>query len=335
MKNSKLKSGGSKSKSSKPSRLHQKGGSQSGYPTENPYDNNHFTPLNIILLTILGLLIMFMIYYFFIKEDEDQLQKQSSVQGSSVYLLDGRRRYYNDYYHSRPWYRKLGFGFGGGTQQTSTQTTNINYNQSLPQSNNSLPQSNNSLPESNNSLPQSNNSLPSSNSPPIMEEELQPPMEEPEMPPVVESMRGYGYPSYRGYLVNKERERLINPLLPPERSYVLSRGGMPSYVSMPTRGYSGGFQQLGLLYKTNQEGNDNNILPLFGRPTHTNSNKWYYYTASDKFHSLKIPIKFKGKECNDQHGCNELYDDDVVSVEPYNGEFKVKIYGYDSPKFIM
>ena len=145
------------------------------------------------------------------------------------------------------------------------------------------------------------------------------------------------------YLVNKEQERLVNPLLPPERTYVLTNGGglplIPSHnvINMPSRGFSGGFQQIGLLYKKDPSGdgnNDGNILPLFGRPTNTNRDKWYYYTSSDKFHSLKIPIKVKGRICNDEWGCNELYDDDTVEVGPYNGQFKVQIYGYDSPKYL-
>jgi hypothetical protein len=143
------------------------------------------------------------------------------------------------------------------------------------------------------------------------------------------------------YMVDKEQERLINPLLPPERSYVLNNGaGIPVYknsINIPTRGFTGAFQQIGLLYKKDPSGennNEGNILPLFGRPTNTSRDKWYYYTTSDKFHSLKIPLKIKGRLCNDEWGCNELYDDDTVEVGPYNGQFTVQIYGYDSPKYL-
>jgi hypothetical protein len=145
----------------------------------------------------------------------------------------------------------------------------------------------------------------------------------------------------RDFIVNKERERLINPLLPPERSNVLTEAGLPiidspNSINIHTRGYSGGYQQIGLLYKNNESPNDdnNNILPLFGRPTFVNSNKWNYYTSSDKFHSLKIPIAIKGRKCTDEQGCNELYDGDTVMVPPYKGDFKVEIYGYDSPKYL-
>ncbi len=150
------------------------------------------------------------------------------------------------------------------------------------------------------------------------------------------------YPSPKQYIVNKELERLTNPLLPPERSYVLNNFGvpavqMPGVIQIPTRGFVGGYQQLGLLYKKDPSGdtnNDGNILPLFGKPTYTNSSRWNYYTSSDKFHSLKMPIKIKGKNSMDENGVNELYDGDSVNVGPYNGEFKVEIYGYDSPKYL-
>jgi hypothetical protein len=151
-------------------------------------------------------------------------------------------------------------------------------------------------------------------------------------------------PSEVQYLVDKEQERLVNPLLPPERSYVLTNGGgLPFYppsqssINVTTRGFTGAFQQIGLLYKKDPSGENNsegNILPLFGRPTNTNRDKWYYYTTSDKFHSLKIPLTIKGRPSNDEWGSNELYDDDTVEVVPYNGQFKVKIYGYDSPKYL-
>ena len=150
------------------------------------------------------------------------------------------------------------------------------------------------------------------------------------------------YPSPKQYIVNKELERLTNPLLPPERSYVLNNFGvpavqMPGVVQIPTRGFVGGYQQLGLLYKKDPSGDSNsdgNILPLFGKPTYTNSSRWNYYTSSDKFHSLKMPIKIKGKNSMEENGVNELYDGDTVNVGPYNGEFKVEIYGYDSPKYL-
>lgn len=146
-------------------------------------------------------------------------------------------------------------------------------------------------------------------------------------------------PSHPTHLKNKAYERIINPLLPPERSYE-STYGVP--INVPTRGPEGGYQQIGYLYKDDisddnkKIGNNSEsvILPLYGSPTFSGSNKWRYYISSDKYHSIKMPITHKNKECDNEHGCEELYDNDVVSVPSYNGEFKTKIYEFDKPRYI-
>lgn len=150
------------------------------------------------------------------------------------------------------------------------------------------------------------------------------------------------------YLVNKDYERVINPLLPPERrnhyidphSMVMTTPGVP--INIPTRGHTGGVQQVGALYKQNLSddssniGNNNEpvILPLFGRETYNGSNKWMYYTTTDKNNQVKIPISNKSKECNSEYGCDELYDGDNISIPAYNGEFKVNKYQFDKPRYI-
>ena len=150
------------------------------------------------------------------------------------------------------------------------------------------------------------------------------------------------------YLINKDYERVINPLLPPERrnhyidphSHVMVTPGVP--INIPTRGYAGGVQQVGALYKqeasdkTINIGNNNEpvILPLFGTPTYNGSNKWMYYTSTDKFNQVKLPITNKSRECNLEYGCDELYDGDIVTIPAYNGEFKVNKYKFDKPRYI-
>ena len=150
------------------------------------------------------------------------------------------------------------------------------------------------------------------------------------------------------YLVNKDYERVINPLLPPERrnqyidphSTVMVTPGVP--INIPTRGYSGGSQQIGALYKQDSSDEtikigDNNepvILPLFGMPTHNGSNKWMYYTTTDKFNQVKLPITNKNRQCNLDQGCDELYEGDIVTIPAYNGNFKVNKYEFDKPRYI-
>jgi hypothetical protein len=141
------------------------------------------------------------------------------------------------------------------------------------------------------------------------------------------------------YEAAKNMERIINPLLPPERSYV-NTYGVP--INIPSRGPFQAYQQVGILSKENivdpdklpGNNNESNILPLFGRPTYTGSNRWNYYTTSDKFQSVKLPINIEGRKCTDDLGCDELRDGDMVTIPSYNGRFKVEIYDFDKPRYI-
>ena len=145
--------------------------------------------------------------------------------------------------------------------------------------------------------------------------------------------------SYGRYEAEKNMERIINPLLPPERSYV-NTYGIP--INIPSRGPLQAYQQVGILYKENIENpdklpgnnNESNILPLFGRPTYSGSNRWNYYTSSDKFQTVKLPILLEGRRCTDDLGCNELRNGDMVVIPSYNGRFRVEIYDWDKPRYI-
>lgn len=148
--------------------------------------------------------------------------------------------------------------------------------------------------------------------------------------------------SYMGYndkQLSKAHERIINPLLPPERSYQ-STYGIP--INIPSRGLPDEMQQIGVLHKESIESenmksgnnNDSVILALFGSPTYKGSNKWTYYTSSNMNQAVKIPLKNKGQKCDSSYGCEELHNDDLISVPGYNGMFRCTIYDYDVPKYI-
>jgi hypothetical protein len=140
-------------------------------------------------------------------------------------------------------------------------------------------------------------------------------------------------------VLNHAIERIINPLLPPERSYV-NTYGIPTNI--PSRGFSGGYQQVGSLHKTSvsdtstEPGNNNKsvILPLFGQPTYPGSNKWNYYTTTDKNAMVKMTFKVGNKDSDDRHGVNEIMTGDKVQLPEYNGDFDVKVYQFDQPRYI-
>lgn len=137
--------------------------------------------------------------------------------------------------------------------------------------------------------------------------------------------------SYPNQIHHRNYERVINPLLPPERSYE-NTYGIP--INVATRGQSGGFQQVGMLYRDETSRGDNTVLPLYGRPIYPGANKWNYYTSSDKYHAVKMPITHNGRKCDADYGCNELYSNDIVQLTSYDDDFKVDIYDFDKPRYI-
>lgn len=145
--------------------------------------------------------------------------------------------------------------------------------------------------------------------------------------------------SYWNYTNRKAMERVVNPLLPPERSYEQTYG-VP--INVPTRGLVGGYQQVGMLYKDEiadpekKPGNntDSTVVALYGRPVDTARNKWTYYATGDGFQAVKIPVTYKGRKCDTEFGCEEITSSDEVAIPPYNGKFKAEIYDYDKPRYI-
>ena len=99
-------------------------------------------------------------------------------------------------------------------------------------------------------------------------------------------------------------------------------------INMPTNiGYiDEKYQQLGILTPQNKK----TILPLMGRQIYTNRNKWQYYTMSDQFNSVRLPIIKNHKNCTNEYGCDIFSSNDLVYVEGYDEAFRVTIYGETS-----
>jgi hypothetical protein len=125
----------------------------------------------------------------------------------------------------------------------------------------------------------------------------------------------------------------VDPMLqPPLRrspDTVQHRMGMMP-INIETRGVTPDIQQVGILRSKNND----SVLALFGRPTYRGSSKWTYYTATDKFHSIKLPVEKNNRDCTASNGCDELYEDDDVKVLGQNGVFQASIYQLDAPRYI-
>ena len=77
---------------------------------------------------------------------------------------------------------------------------------------------------------------------------------------------------------------------------------------------------------------DDKLLPLYGR--RTRGDRWNYYTRTDTYNPVPIPIRHQKRDCMEDIGCQELMTGDEIKVEAMNKHGKVNIYKYDGPKYI-
>jgi hypothetical protein len=134
---------------------------------------------------------------------------------------------------------------------------------------------------------------------------------------------------------------LMNPYVPPLRDerYLVPEiaiappGRVPINISTNPGAVDTAYRQMGILTPLNGSSADK-ILPLMGRPLFTNRDKWQYYTMSDQNNSVKLPIKFKGRNASNEYGVDKIYNGDVVYVEGYQKAFKVTEYENDTIKYL-
>jgi hypothetical protein len=105
---------------------------------------------------------------------------------------------------------------------------------------------------------------------------------------------------------------------PPD--YSRMRSPEPSF-NVPTQGIPEQYQSMGLVKTT-----DGKLLPLFGRRSISARERYNYYTRTDSYNPLPIPIEMQGRDCQDQVGCPELYNGDKVKMSATNEIGEVTIY---------
>lgn len=140
-------------------------------------------------------------------------------------------------------------------------------------------------------------------------------------------------PNYKLEFV-QSKDIFTNPYMPPLKHnfFVPPTTGDPRGVpiNIPTRGFSPEYKQLGILNRLNGK---ETVLPLLGRPLHTNRQKWQYYTMRE-YNNIKLPLSKNGRSCTSEYGCDELFNGDTVYVEGYKDAFKVTIYEMETPRYI-
>ena len=103
-----------------------------------------------------------------------------------------------------------------------------------------------------------------------------------------------------------------------------SRGGLDTIYS---RGPPETYQQMGIVTAGDK------LLPLYGRRVAPRSDYFNYYTRTDTYNPVQLPISFKRKDCQDNAGCAEVSSGDEVHIRPTGETAKVTLYGFDGPRY--
>lgn len=113
---------------------------------------------------------------------------------------------------------------------------------------------------------------------------------------------------------------------PDLRGALVPPGAIP--INIPTRYYPESFQQMGLLKMADK------LLPLYGRRNGTSSDRYNYYTRTDTYNPVQIPISYQRKNCMDVIGCQELFGGEEIKVHGLDAVAAVEVYKYDAPRYI-
>ena len=118
------------------------------------------------------------------------------------------------------------------------------------------------------------------------------------------------------------RDWMAPPEFPP-------RGGLSRLpFNQPTQGLPESFQSVGMIRV------EDKMLPLYGRRTAGSNDRWNYYTRTDTYNPIPLPVRFQKRDCMDDVGCPEISSGDNVHVNGLHKEGKTEIYRFDGPKYI-
>ena len=98
---------------------------------------------------------------------------------------------------------------------------------------------------------------------------------------------------------------------------------------IPTRGGPESYQQMGVLTSS-----DGKALPLYGRRVAPRSDFFNYYTRTDTYNPVALPVLFKKRDCQDNVGCSEVMNGDEVKLAATGEHAKVTLYGFDGPRYV-
>ena len=147
-------------------------------------------------------------------------------------------------------------------------------------------------------------------------------------------------PSFYTDTIHKEpNDVLLNPYTPPlkDSNYNIHYNNIRNSINRSTNigsTHNSKFRQVGLMTPQNNASSNNGPVPLMGRPLYSNRNKWQYYSMSDQFNSVKLPISVKGKSGMNEYGCDELFNGDTVYLDGIKEIYVVTMYDNDHLQYL-
>ena len=100
-------------------------------------------------------------------------------------------------------------------------------------------------------------------------------------------------------------------------------------INQSTQGLPESYQSMGIVKK-----DDGTVLPLYGRRTAGSGHRYQYYTRTDTYNPVPLPIRYKRKDCQDDIGCDELFSGEEIVISATGEKAKTTLYKFDGPTYI-
>jgi len=100
-------------------------------------------------------------------------------------------------------------------------------------------------------------------------------------------------------------------------------------INQSTQGLPESYQSMGVIKKS-----DGSVLPLYGRRTTGSGDRYQYYTRTDTYNPVPLPIRYKRKNCQEDIGCDELFSGEEVTIGPTGEKAETTLYKFDGPTYI-